>query len=122
MSKFVVVIIILWFYLVIDVEGQNTLDRLVSLDLKEVSLKRVLKEIESQAKVKFVYSRNHVDMTGTVTVKALNEPIGVVLNRILEPRNVKLLLDEDDYIILKRFVYVYISSDKALENSQTNID
>jgi TonB-dependent starch-binding outer membrane protein SusC len=83
-----------------DNAGQNVLDRKVSFSLKEVTFKRALKEIEKEGNVKFVYSRNHIDMSGDVTLEVSERSLKEVFEDLFVPRRIKYMLEEDDYIIL----------------------
>src|SRR5690348_12954233 len=47
--------------------AQELLDRKVSLKLNRVTLKKALTELEAATKVKFVYSRNHLDLDDKVS-------------------------------------------------------
>src|SRR5690606_13385608 len=52
--------------------SQELLDRKVTLNLDNVEIKKVLVQIERQAKVKFVYSPNAIGATRRVSVVAVN--------------------------------------------------
>ncbi|PGH40075.1 MAG: SusC/RagA family TonB-linked outer membrane protein [Candidatus Nephrothrix sp. EaCA] len=64
--------------------GQNLLDRTVTLDIKNKPVKKVLAEIELLTHVKFAYRSDVVALNNRVNLEAQNEPLGQVLNRLLE--------------------------------------
>lgn len=74
------------------VKGQGMLDRKVSVQATAQSLDRVLATLEKSARVKFSYNSRTVDLSQPVTVKASNEPLADVLNRILTPLKINFLL------------------------------
>lgn len=68
--------------------SQELLDRKVTLNLDNVEIKKVLVQIERQAKVKFVYSPNAIGATRRVSVVAVNRKLSEVLNLALKPLNI----------------------------------
>ncbi|KQB42849.1 TonB-linked outer membrane protein, SusC/RagA family [Flavobacterium daejeonense] len=73
----------------------------VSLDLKNVSLGTVLDKIESLSDFKFIYTADEVDYKKNVTVKANNERIYSILQKLfLDTPIIYKVLDKQ--IILKR--------------------
>src|SRR5882672_10604875 len=53
-----------------DNYAQEVLEREITLDLKEVTLKKALGEIARASHVKFVYSRDRLRLDGKVTLQA----------------------------------------------------
>lgn len=84
-----------------DSRAQEVLNREVSLNLKEVTLRKALAELETATKVRFVYSRNHLKLDERVSVEAENKKLGEVLNELLVPRSIHYKVQENnDYIVL----------------------
>lgn len=54
----------------------------VSLDLEDVSVERLLDEIENSTDFKFVYKTEDVDLHRTISINVKKERIGIVLDRI----------------------------------------
>lgn len=68
--------------------GQGVLQREISLKLKDVTLQKALKEIEKEAHVKFVYSRNNLDLGRKVTVDFSRLKLERVLHELLIPHGI----------------------------------
>jgi len=84
-----------------DNHAQAVLSREVSLNLKEVTLKKALNELETTTKVKFVYSRNHLKLNDKVSLFAEKRQLGEILEELLAPRNIQFnVQDGNDYIVL----------------------
>jgi TonB-linked SusC/RagA family outer membrane protein len=72
-----------------DSPAQNSLERRVSLRAEARSLKRVLNELGQEAGVQFVYSREVIRASRTVSVSAQNERLALVLDRLLKPLQIR---------------------------------
>lgn len=79
--------------------AQGVLDRKISLQADDMSLKGVLNQIHSKAEVKFVYSSSHIALDRKVSAKADQEALGKVLGRLLGGLEIGFVVN-DDYIIL----------------------
>ena len=69
--------------------AQEILNREVSLDVKNASLKSVLKKIESAVHIRFSYSSNVIDLSQKVTLVANAEPLYIVLDRLFIPISIQ---------------------------------
>src|SRR6267143_4633707 len=86
-----------------DNHAQEVFSREVSLNLKEVTLKKVMNELETTTKVKFVYSRNHLKLNDKVSLFAEKRQLGEILKELLTPRKIQYSVQEgNDYIVLTR--------------------
>jgi TonB-dependent starch-binding outer membrane protein SusC len=84
-----------------DNYGQEVLDREVSLNLRSVTLRKALSEIESVTKVKFVYSRNRLKFDNKVSLDFQNKKLGDVLDMLFLPLDINYAIQEsNDYIVL----------------------
>ncbi|MFX1704522.1 SusC/RagA family TonB-linked outer membrane protein [Chitinophaga sp. CC14] len=79
--------------------AQGILDRKISLQADDMSLKGVLNQIHSKAEVKFVYSSSHIALDRKVSAKADQEALGKVLDRLLGRLEIGFVVN-DNYIIL----------------------
>jgi len=90
------------FFLVVGVfcsyaktsEGQNVLDKKVSLHLKNEKIKNVLSELEKISDVKFVYSPEIIRSSTKVNVDASGKKLDLVLQELLNPLEVKYELQK----------------------------
>src|SRR5690349_10115 len=64
---------------------QNVLDKIISIELKNVVLKDALDRIGSTAKVFFVHTNNDILLKNKVSVSAHKQTVGEVLKKILSP-------------------------------------
>ena len=82
---------------------QEILDEQVTLDVKNQSLKNILKRIEESVEVKFAYSKDAIDSFEKVSIKAQEERLGEVLDRLLKPRKIT-------YVVIGKQVILNYSS------------
>jgi TonB-linked SusC/RagA family outer membrane protein len=68
--------------------AQDVLHKQLSLDIKDQPIKEVLSKIESKANVKFAYTREAIDSTDPISIKANNEKLYEVLDKLLKPRKI----------------------------------
>lgn len=80
---------------------QEVLDIEVTISLKDVTLKQALQEIESAAKVKFVYSRSYLKLDEKVTIEVTNKKLGQLLEELFAPREIKFSVhDTENFVVL----------------------
>ncbi len=84
-----------------SVNGQGILDRKISLSENGQNLKRVLRNIEAVAGVKFTYDSRLVAAQGQVNLDARDEALKIVLDRLLNPLSIRYEV-VNDQIILRR--------------------
>jgi TonB-dependent starch-binding outer membrane protein SusC len=82
-------------------EGQNVLVKRVTMRAEAVEIRQVLDQLARQTNVKFVYSANAIRATNPVTVQAVNQPLGDVLNQLLLPLRINYEVI-NDRIVLRR--------------------
>src|SRR5690606_21844123 len=79
--------------------SQVNLKQRVTLIKHNVSLKNVLKDIESQANIKFVYSPSSININQKVNVNAKNKRVDLVLKEILIPARLRYIVAEDRIVL-----------------------
>jgi TonB-linked SusC/RagA family outer membrane protein len=67
------------------VDAQSPLDRQISLQLEDVTVKNLLKVIEQEADVEFMYSDKIIQSRRKVSLTVANERLSAVLDRFLRP-------------------------------------
>ncbi|MFY0255238.1 SusC/RagA family TonB-linked outer membrane protein [Chitinophaga sp. 30R24] len=80
--------------------SQGILDKKVSLQAEDMSLKGLLNKLHSETEVKFVYSSSRIALNRKVTASANQEALGKVLDRVLGRLDIGFVVN-DGYIILK---------------------
>jgi TonB-dependent starch-binding outer membrane protein SusC len=79
--------------------GQVDLKQRVTLVKNNVPLKSVLKEIESQVNIKFIYSPSGININQRINVNAKNKRVDALLNEILSPVRLKYIVSEDRIVL-----------------------
>src|SRR3954468_14754310 len=69
-------------------EGQNTLDRQVTLRLRNEKIKNVLAEIEKVSDLKFIYSPEIIRSSRKVNLIVSGKKLELVLRQLLDPLEV----------------------------------
>ncbi len=83
------------------VAGYAAADNKVTIDVSNVTLESVLRAIEKQTDYRFFYSKEAVDVKTRVNVKAQNEPVTSLLDRILPKQGISYVIN-DQRIALKQ--------------------
>ncbi|SDG30613.1 TonB-linked outer membrane protein, SusC/RagA family [Dyadobacter soli] len=85
-----------------EVSGQEILSRSVTLDVKDASLKTVLRRIESQAKIDFLYSSSSIDISQPVTIKVNSVQLKSVLDEIFSSLDIDYSVSESRIMLKHR--------------------
>ena len=93
--------------------AQELLNRGVTLNLKEVSLKTALNQIENKAKIRFAYNRDLLPLSSPVTHSFKNEKLSLVLEKLLLPLGI-------GYQVMGE--QILLSKSKANNRGQTRAD
>jgi len=75
-------------------KAQNILDKTVNIQLNNVTLLDVLNYLETNNDVKFIYSKNAIDLSQKVSANYENQPLKIVLDQMFKKNGV-------DYEVLK---------------------
>lgn len=79
------------------------LEREVSLSMNDVTLNMAIKQIETTAHVKFVYSSNQFDLDERITIVAERKKLYEILRDLFEPRGIQYTVDTNkEHILLIR--------------------
>ena len=81
--------------------AQELLNRPISIQLDNKGLKTVLNRIGKVANVKFTYVPNLIDTEHQVSVRATNDRLELVLDRLLKPLHITYQVS-GDYIVLRK--------------------
>lgn len=84
------------------VYSQELLNKEISLKLESIEIKQVLRQIEKQADVKFVYSTSSIKGKSTVGMKQLQGPLNKVLDQLLTPLDVSYDVVGNSRILLRK--------------------
>jgi len=75
------VILMLMLFFIVPIRQLVAQDARITLDIKDTSLKQVLKEIETQSGLTFLYSDTKVDVSQTVSVNVQSVPLNQALDQ-----------------------------------------
>ena len=84
-----------------DLSGQGIMDKEISIEIEDTSLKKVLSRIERIAGVKFTYSPSVIEENQRVSVKASGQTLAEVLDALLGPLNIRYKLIADRISLYK---------------------
>lgn len=84
------------------VYSQELLTREISLKTESLEIRQVLRQIEKQADVKFVYSTNSIQGRSTVSARQLQGSLNHVLDQLLTPLNVSYEVVGNSRILLRK--------------------
>jgi TonB-linked SusC/RagA family outer membrane protein len=82
-----------------EIKGQALLERKVSIDLKNVEVKKIIVELEKVSGIRFVYSPQVIQASRKVDLKASREKLVDVLNGFFKPLSINYEVVEN-YIVL----------------------
>jgi len=100
-----------------DAPGQDLLEKPLSLQVRDKSLKNILTAIENNTSVRFVYSSKAIRAERLTTVNAQNQPLKTVLESLLRPMEVNYRLSGSQIILSQQAE----SSPAVLQKPESNI-
>src|SRR5688500_3270605 len=93
--------------------GQEILDKKITLSINKQGLKNILTSIEKLAEIKFAYTEQTIPLNKKISVEAREERLGDVLQRLFKPFNVSYELSGNQIILKKNGISVVIDADKV---------
>ncbi|MGD8779137.1 MAG: TonB-dependent receptor [Ignavibacteria bacterium] len=86
-----------------SVKGQELENIAISIDIKEVTLKKALKEIEKKTEYKFVFAEKEIPLNQTTTLRAENESLQNILENLSLQHN--LVFKRINNLIVVKKIY-----------------
>lgn len=83
-------------------QGQDVLNKKITLNLQAVEFKKALNQIEKQADVKFIYSINAIQFKQKITLNASNIKLESVLSELFSNSEIKYEILENRIILSKK--------------------
>ena len=68
--------------------AQAVLNRIVSISMDDARLSSALKQVEKDANIKFVYSRNVVNIDQKISIQAKDQKLGMVLDELFNSNGI----------------------------------
>ena len=82
--------------------GQEVLERKVSLVARQKEVKSILTELSKIADIKFVYSAQRIPCTQKVSLQAKNETLGEVLDQLLLPLDILYHVSGEQIVLMRK--------------------
>jgi TonB-linked SusC/RagA family outer membrane protein len=89
LSQLMILLIMTGVSFAATTNAQEMLNRKLTLDIKNESLKEILHEIETKAEVKFAYTRQAIGFLNGISIRATEEKLSDVLDRLLAPYRIR---------------------------------
>ena len=89
-----------------EAHGQDILEQRTTFRIENETVKKVLKDISREAKVRFVYSSKAIDAEQKVSVMAENAPLNEVLDKILKPLHISYKVEGKQIVLTPSVVAV----------------
>ena len=83
-----------------DGKGQSALSQKITLDVENQQVKLILRQLEKQSNVRFVFSSKLIQSDRKATIKLQNSQLSMVLDALLKPLNLSYQAT-DDLIVIK---------------------
>ncbi len=80
----------------------NAQEKRVTIDVKEISIEQLFTIIEKQTNYKFSYRNSILDDASDITLKAENESVEVILNKVLPPKGLSFKVASDYSIAITK--------------------
>lgn len=91
-----------------DAKAQGDLNQKIYLQAKDETFSKVLKQIEKQTNIRFVFSSKLIQSTQKVNASFAGEPLSKVLDNLLQPRQL-------DYEVMEKMIIL-----KKIDNQKTS--
>lgn len=99
-----------------DVLTAQILDKRVSVDLENISLRNALTRIERAADVKFLYHSNLISSRDRIQFTASDERLADILDQILGPRHIRFEAEGNQIILTKETMGLLVKSLRVSED------
>jgi TonB-dependent starch-binding outer membrane protein SusC len=99
-----------------DALTAQILDKRVSVDLENISLRNALTRIEKAADVKFLYHSNLISSRDRIQFTASDERLADILDQILGPRHIRFEAEGNQIILTKETMGLLVKSLRVAEN------
>ena len=103
-----------------EADAQTDLNHKIYLNVQDESLAKVLKQIEKQVKLSFVFSSKLIQSNQKVNATFVDKPLSFVLDNLLTPRQLSFEV-VDNMIILKRLEGTKTSFIETLPNEKFSL-
>lgn len=85
-----------------DLHVQEILDQRISISVANMDIEKVLEKIESQTKVRFIYSHEVIRADRKISFNSQDERLEMVLENLLNPLDISYEVSKKKTILLKR--------------------
>lgn len=96
-------------------DGQEILNKKITLSINKQGLKTILNRIEKVAEIRFAYTEQTIPLSKKISVEAREERLGDLLERIFKPLNVSYEVSGSQIILKKNGISLVIDADKIAD-------
>ena len=82
-------------------DAQGILDRLVTLDVKNEEVKKVIAEIKQKTEVEFIFSSTSIQTSRKISIKASDKKLKDVLDELFRPLNIGYKVVNEQVLLYK---------------------
>ena len=105
-----------------DLSGQGIMDKEISVQFEQTSLKKILSKIEREAGVKFTYSPSVIAENEKISIRASNQKLAVLLDALFSPLDISYKLIADRISLYKAIdTGSYIESNESQTANAENL-
>ncbi|TKK65117.1 TonB-dependent receptor [Ilyomonas limi] len=102
-----------------EADGQEVLDKKITISIKEENFKSALQKISQEAGVKFSYTRNTIPEKEKVSVTATDETLASIFNSLFQPYNIQFEA-VGNQVILKKNGSLDLLAEQETVAAETN--
>ena len=84
----------------VQANAQNVLDKKVNLNIDQVEVKKVLREIQRQTGVSFIYSSDIINLNKKVNCRLVNKKLAELFSNVLTPIGILFSVIDEKQILL----------------------
>ncbi|SDL05091.1 TonB-linked outer membrane protein, SusC/RagA family [Pedobacter sp. ok626] len=121
LSQLIIALILTGMSYAENIKAQAVLNRPINITIDNSSLGNALRQIEKNANVKFVYSRNIIQSDQEVSVFANDEKLETILSKLLKPLGVSYEVISDRIVLSKAPVPGNDPVDRTLSSSEVQV-
>ena len=101
--------------------AQAVLEKRIDFNMSNTNLNKVLKQLEKETNLKFVYRRSLIQSDQDITIAAKNEKLGSILQELLQPRGINFEIISDRVVLSEMVKNDAVALKPAVENANITL-
>ncbi len=86
-----------------DADAQGALDKRITFSAQRISIKDMIRELESQSQVHFIYSSSTIKADRKIKITSVNSDLAGVLEEVLKPMGIAYKVDDNKILLYSIF-------------------